>query len=237
VRKRAAADGDEVSRLGRRVNDMIVGLRTELEMRRFVSKGTAKAARGAAGAPLENVAPTQTRRASTVLFTDIRGFTAYSETVAPERVVAMLNRLLQAQADVVERYGGDIDKYVGDELMAVFEGDDADARAVRCAIEMIEAVDQQRTEGEPMRVGVGISRGDVVHGPIGSRNRQDFTVIGDVVNIGARLCSAAGGGEVIVSDAVRVACEPISDIAFDHSDPLTLKGKREPFTVFRARRA
>jgi adenylate cyclase len=237
VVRRAAADGDEVSRLGRRVNDMIIGLRTELEMRRFVSKGTAKAARGAAGDPIANVAPVQSRRASTVLFTDIRGFTAYSETVSPERVVAMLNRLLQAQADVVERYGGDIDKYVGDELMAVFEGDDAEARAVRCAIEMIEAVDQQRTEGEPMRVGAGISRGEVVHGPIGSKNRQDFTVIGDVVNIGARLCSAADGGEVIVSGAVRGACESASDIAFDQSDPLTLKGKREPFPAFRARRA
>jgi len=230
---RARADGDEVSRLGHRINDMIEGLRTELHMRRFVSKGTAAAARGAA----RDAAPLQMRRPGTVLFTDIRGFTAYSETVPPERVVEMLNRYLQVQADIVDRYHGDIDKYVGDELMAVFEGDDADARAVACAVDMVEAVERLRTETEPMRVGAGISRGEMVHGPIGSKNRQDFTVIGDVVNIGARLCSAAPGGDVIVSQAVRDACGDAANLVFEPLEPLALKGKREPFPVYRVRRA
>lgn len=235
--RRAAADGDEVSRLGHRINHMIEGLRTEQHMRRFVSKGTAAAARGAARDPTASNTALQMRRPSTVLFTDIRGFTAYSETVSPERVVEMLNRLLQAQADVVERYHGDIDKYVGDELMAVFEGKDATARAVACAVEMVEAVEALRTETEPMRVGAGLSCGEMVHGPIGSQNRQDFTVIGDVVNIGARLCSAAGPGEVIVSQAVRDACGSIESLVFEPMEPLQLKGKREPFAVYRVRRA
>jgi adenylate cyclase len=94
-----------------------------------------------------------TRRAATVLFTDIRGFTAYSETRPPEQVVEMLNRVLRAQAEVVERHGGDIDKYVGDELMAVFTGDGAEVEAVRAAIEMIEAV---KLAGAPTR---GTDRG------------------------------------------------------------------------------
>lgn len=146
----------------------------------------------------------------------------------------MLNRFLQAQADVVERHGGDIDKYVGDEVMAVFHGEDGAARAVRAALEMVAAVESARLHGEVLAVGCGISTGEVVHGPIGSAARMDFTVIGDVVNTGARLCSAARGSEVIVSVAVRDAVGELPDIELVALEPLQLKGKREPFAVFRA---
>jgi class 3 adenylate cyclase len=231
-------EGDEVQRLGSRINEMIRGLRTELHMRRFVSRGAADAARGAADASTASgqfAAAAGVRREATVLFTDIRGFTSYAETVPPETVVEMLNRFLQVQADVVHRHGGDIDKYVGDEVMAVFHGDDAAPRAVRAALEMIAAVEAVRAEGETLAVGAGVSKGEVVHGPIGSGERLDFTVIGDVVNTGARLCSTARGSEVLVSAAVRDACGELDDIELDPIEPLQLKGKRQPIPVFRAR--
>ncbi len=227
--------GDEMQRLGTRVNEMIRGLRTEFHMRRFVSQSTVDAARGAARATSGRVAAGGERCIATILFTDIRGFTAYSETVQPEAVVEMLNRFLQVQADIVVRYGGDIDKFVGDELMAVFRGVDGAARAVRAAIEMVAAVEQTRLVGETLTVGAGVSTGEVVQGPIGSADRMDFTVIGDVVNIGARLCSAAQGSEVIVSEAVRDACGQLDDVELEEMEALQLKGKRHAFAVYRAK--
>jgi adenylate cyclase len=157
--------------------------------------------------------------------------------VAPEQVVAMLNRFLQVQADIVERFQGDIDKYVGDELMAVFHGDDGPPRAVQAAIAMVAAVEGAREAGETLAVGAGISTGEVVHGPIGSTERMDFTVIGDVVNIGARLCSAAQPSEVIISAAVREAMGDLPDVELEALEPLQLKGKRQPFAVYRVRSA
>jgi class 3 adenylate cyclase len=234
---RADPGGDEVQRLGSRMNDMIQGLRAKLHLERFVSKETSKAAHGAAARASSSVgAQVGQRRAATVLFTDIRGFTGFSETVEPERVVEVLNRFLQAQADIVHTHGGDIDKFVGDELMAVFHGEDASARAVTAALAMIEAVNACRREGETLEIGAGISAGEMIHGPIGSSDRLDYTVIGDVVNTGARLCAAAMPSAVYVSTAVKDACAGLGEVSFDALEPLKLKGKREPFPVFLARR-
>jgi class 3 adenylate cyclase len=232
---RARPIGDEVVRLGSRINDMIRGLRTKLILERFVSKGAAIVAEGVAGrGAAEKMAGE--RRGAAILFSDIRGFTPYCETVPPEQVVDLLNRFLQAQADVVEKYRGDIDKFVGDELMAVFVAERAEERAVLAATEMIEAVDRVRRPGEDLQIGLGVSSGDVIYGPIGAQQRMDFTVIGDVVNTGARLCAAAAGREVIVAASVRAACADSATLAFAPLAPLTLKGKSEPFPVFRATR-
>jgi HAMP domain-containing protein len=164
---RAGPIGDEVMRLGGRINDMIHGLRTKLVLERFVSKGAAVVAEGAAGSgAVEKMAGE--RRRAVILFSDIRSFTAYCETVPPEQVVDLLNRFLQAQSDVVEKYRGDIDKFVGDELMAVFVAERAEERAVLAAIEMIEAVDGVRQPGENLQIGVGVSSGDVIYGPMGA---------------------------------------------------------------------
>lgn len=223
--------GDEIARLGQRVNEMVQQLQAKMHLEKFVSRG-AVAAADAAG--MRDLLRAGERRTVTVLFSDIRGFTSYSEHVAPEIVVEMLNRLLQAQADVVGNFGGDIDKFVGDELMAVFQGANAEARAVLCATRMIDAVHRVRRDGESLSVGVGISCGDVVYGPIGHEDRMDYTVIGDVVNTGARLCSAALGDEIIVTESVRVAIGDLQDIAFDTAPPLAVKGKREPLRIYRA---
>jgi adenylate cyclase len=227
----ADAHGDEIARLGQRVNEMVLQLQAKLHLEKFVSRG-AVAAADAAG--MRELLRGGERRTVTVLFSDIRGFTSYAERVAPEIVVEMLNRLLQAQADVVGNFGGDIDKFVGDELMAVFQGANAEARAVLCATRMIDAVHRARREGESLSVGVGVSCGDVVYGPIGHEDRMDYTVIGDVVNTGARLCSAAASDEIIVTETVRVAIGELQELAFDIAPPLAVKGKREPLRVYRA---
>ena len=204
--------GDEMARLGQRFNEMVHQLQAKTHLEKFVSRG-AVAAADAAG--MRQISRAGERRAATVLFSDIRGFTAYAERVAPEIVVEMLNRLLQAQADVVTNFGGDIDKFVGDELMAVFHGPNAEARAVLCATRMIDAVVRARREGESLAVGIGISTGEVVHGAIGHEDRMDFTVIGDVVNTGARLCSAAAGNEILVTEPVRAAMSRLDEVVFE----------------------
>jgi class 3 adenylate cyclase len=229
----ADENGDEVARLGQRVNEMVHQLQAKMHLEKFVSRG-AVAAADAAGS--RQIVRSGERRAATVLFSDIRGFTAYAERVAPEVVVEMLNRLLQAQADVVGNFGGDIDKFVGDELMAVFHGAHAEARAVLCATRMIEAVERARRAGETLSVGVGISMGEVVHGAIGHEDRMDFTVIGDVVNTGARLCAAAAGTEILVTESVFAAVGQLEEIVFEAAEPMSVKGKREPLRVYRARR-
>lgn len=230
---RAREDGDEMARLGFRVNHMVSGLRAKTQLEKFVSRGAARAAEAGG---VDGVARAGERRSATVLFSDIRGFTTFSETVSPEEVVEMLNRVLDAQARVVHNHGGDIDKFVGDALMAVFQGAGAEARAVHAAVAMVEAVHDARALGESFAVGVGIAAGEVVYGAMGSEARMDFTVIGDVVNTGARLCSASDGDEVLVTEAVARALGDAADIELVAHAPLQVKGKREPVPVFQARR-
>lgn len=226
---------DEIGRLGERLNQMIGELRKKLELAKFVSQATVRSV----DANASGVRTSSRRERMTVLFSDVRGFTAYSETVEPEQVVEMLNRYLDAQAQVVERHGGDIDKFVGDELMAHFHGPDMERRAVQCAVEMAEVVAKINDELPPgtpaLGVGIGVNTGDVVFGPMGAASRMDFTVIGDAVNLGARLCSAACPGQVVVSATVRNACADAPGLRFEELAPLSLKGKREPVAVFQAR--
>jgi adenylate cyclase len=136
------------------------------------------------------------RAAATVLFSDIRGFTTLSETLSPEDVVACLNEYLAAMTDVVFAHEGAVDKYVGDCIMALFgvpvPCPDHAARAVATAIDMQAALlalqSQWRLRGAPvMDIGIGIHTGEMVVGNIGSRQRLDFTVIGDAVNLASRV--------------------------------------------------
>jgi len=226
---------DEIGRLGGRLNDMVEGLRKKLELSKFVSNETVRTIeeRGA-------VSRRGKRLRVTMLFSDIRGFTAFSETREPEEVVDMLNRYLHVQAEAVVRQGGDIDKFVGDELMARFMGDDADEKAVRCAIEMVDAVaklnEEVKASAKAIQIGVGINAGEVVLGAMGAEHRMDFTVIGDAVNLAARLCSAAERGQVLISGTVRSSFSELEGIEMIALDPIQVKGKSEPIPIFAARR-
>jgi len=224
---------DEIGTLGKRMNEMIDGLQHRFNLERMVSSRAAQAAKSAGA---QGVSLGGKRERVTVWFSDIRGFTAYSEKVEPELVVAMLNRVLRAQADVIWKHGGDIDKFVGDEIFAVFQGEDRAARAIRAGLEALDAVATIDLGGEKIGVGVGINDGDVVSGAVGHETQMDHTVIGDTVNVGARLCSAAERGQVLVSNAVVTGAGELADIAFEEGTPLRLKGKSEPFPVQIAKR-
>jgi len=230
------ASVDEIGRLGERLNHMIGEIRQKLELSKFVSKATV----GSIESSSAEAYQVGERARMTVLFSDIRGFTAFSEKVEPEEVVAMLNTYLGAQADVVDAHGGDIDKFVGDELMANFRGENMEAQAVRCSLAMVAAVravnEALPPESTRLEVGIGLNVGEVIFGAMGARNRMDFTVIGDAVNLGARLCSAASPGQVIISAAVREASGDLEGVEYIPLEPLSVKGKREPIIVFEVRR-
>jgi adenylate cyclase len=182
------------------------------------------------------------RRPITVFFSDIRGFTTYSESHQPEEVVAMLNELLSEQVKVVFKYGGTLDKFVGDELMCFFGApsnrhiNDHALVAVKTAVEiqakMRELQEKWQSEKKSLLyIGIGINTGDMVVGNMGSAERMDYTVIGDNVNLGARLCSAAGKGEIIISENTY---EKIADqIVAEKLEPISVKGKAKPIQIYR----
>jgi class 3 adenylate cyclase len=230
----SVSSNDEIGRLGARINDMVAGLREKLALSRFVSQATLETVKQGGGQIVSREAGT--RRRMTVLFSDIRGFTAFSETHEPEQVVQMLNHYLQVQADIVVKHGGDIDKFVGDELMARFDGPDMEARAIRCGVEMAAAVEAlSRREGaHDIGIGVGVNAGDVIRGAIGSEQRTDFTIIGDAVNLGARLCSAAKSAQVLVTGVVRAVVGDVDGVDFLPLDPIKVKGKQDPIPLYSA---
>jgi adenylate cyclase len=158
-------------------------------------------------------------------FADVRGFTAYSESHPVEEVIAMLNDLLERQTRIILEHRGGIDKFVGDEVMATFEGEDGLDRALRAALDI---------QAEPLThaavsIGIGIHAGEVIQGDIGSRDRKDFTIIGSTVNLAARLCSAAGPGQILVTESVWNTLA--GDFEAEALPPLQLKGISEPVPV------
>ena len=181
-------------------------------------------------------------REVTILFTDIRGFTAMSEKMEPEKVVLTLNEYFSEMIDIVFKYNGTLDKIIGDELMIVFGAplsskDDTD-RALITAIEMqkkiIELNKLRKKRNEPpILVGAGINKGRVVSGNIGSRDMMDYTVVGDTVNLGARLCSAASAGEIIISGQVKDSA--VNDFNFKELKPILVKGKKDKIDVYRVK--
>ena len=134
-----------------------------------------------------------------VLFSDIRGFTSFSEGRDPEFVVQRLNDVLAIQAEAVTRHGGDVDKFVGDAMVAWFSGPDRCQRAVEAAREMVVQLAARIGDRGGASVGVGVHVGEVIVGAIGSRERMDYTAIGSTVNLAARLSSAAKGGPSTVT--------------------------------------
>ena len=224
---------DEMGRLGQRVNEMVRGLRQKLELSKFVSRDTLREVEANVGA----IARGGERRRVAVVFSDIRGFTPFAESREPEAVVEMLNRYLQAQAEVVIRHGGDIDKFVGDEIMARFTGPGMALRATRAAVDMVAAVEALNSgrmgAADRAAVGVGVNVGDAVLGAMGAEQRMDFTAIGDTVNTAARLCAAAGPGEVLVTEAVRRELDNVTELVFSALEPMHLKGKHEAVSVYR----
>ena len=179
-------------------------------------------------------------REVTILFTDIRGFTSMSENMKPEEVVTTLNEYFSEMIDIVFKYNGTLDKIIGDELMVVFgaplAAEDDTERALNTAVEMQNKIKElnnirKKRKEKPVLVGAGINKGYVVSGNIGSRDMMDYTVIGDTVNLGSRLCSAAGPGEIIVSKEVTKNQD--KHFNFEELVPINVKGKKDKINIFK----
>jgi adenylate cyclase len=180
-----------------------------------------------------------TSREVTMLFADIRGFTSMSERHTPEEMVETLNNYFEFMVDVLFKHGGTLDKYVGDEIIGLFgapvELPDAPIRAVRCALDMLKALQEfnrtRASEGkEELRIGIGINSGRVIAGAIGSRLSLQYTVIGDAVNMASRLCSVAKADEVIISPSTMKECHMY--VIAEQREPVTVKGKAEPIQIW-----
>jgi len=178
-------------------------------------------------------------RQVTILFSDIRGFTSMSENMSPENVVSTLNEYFSDMIDIVFKYNGTLDKIIGDELMIVYgapiSAEDDTQRAVTTAVEMQKQIirlnkKRKKRKEIPISAGIGINRGVVVSGNIGSRDMMDYTVIGDTVNLGARLCSAAGPGEILISSTVWK--EAPKHYSYKKLEPIKVKGKKNKVSVY-----
>ncbi len=155
----------------------------------------------------------------TLFYSDVRSFTGFSETHSPKQVIEFLNKIMSLQIAIIERHSGDVDKMIGDALFARFHDDGKEGHAVSAAIEIQTAI---RNEGYEPGIGIGIFSGDVIAGGIGAENRRDYTVIGDSVNVSARLCSLASEGE-IVCDAATLGAAGAEE--FSDEEMCEIKGR------------
>lgn len=168
-----------------------------------------------------------------ILFCDVRGFTSYAERASASEVIATLNEVFAAIVPIVERHGGHVDKFLGDGLLAVFGTprpltDHAD-RALEAACEIVRAVQAGPTG---LRVGAGVNTGNVVAGPLGGAGRLNFSVIGDAVNVAARVEAATRqtGDDVLLTEATRRAL--LRPHPMESRGAIELKGKSEPLELF-----
>ena len=179
------------------------------------------------------------RKRVTVLFADVSGYTALSENLDPEDVATIMNRLFEAVTTEIHRFGGTIDKYSGDAVMALFGAPQAlenhEEMAVRAALAMQSVIadfsaDLEQERGFSLRMRIGLNTGEVLAGLVGGLKARSYTVMGDTVNLASRLEHAAPVGRIMISAATARGIRAIFD--FEPPQQITVKGKTEPITVY-----
>jgi len=217
---------DEIKSLSTEINDMVTVIRGIVP---YISASTLKHA--------EKGEASTTQKELAFLFTDIRGFTTLCEGLEPDQVVAILNRYLDLETEIILNNHGDVDKFVGDEMMAFFEGPNKEENACRAAMQirhaMMEEKERREAAGQPVvSIGIGINTGNVVFGSVGARDRMDFTSIGDTVNLAARLEGAnkAYGSKSIITEAVYTKVQ--EHFLCRELDFIAVKGKTEPVRIY-----
>jgi len=234
---------DELGELGTTFNEMLAGLRDRERVRaalaraeglkRFFSPQLAEIL----SAGDESVLASH-RREITVLFCDLRGFTAFADTADPEEVMRLLRDYHETVGALISRYEGTLERFTGDGLMVFFNDPvpcpDPAARAVRMAIEMRDAVqrllEEWRRRGHALGFGTGIDMGYATLGRIGFEGRFDYAAIGTVTNLSARLCQEAGDGQILVSQRVYAEVESLVEAV--PLGALTLRGFARPLIAF-----
>ena len=171
------------------------------------------------------------RRYCTFLFTDVRGFTSLSEKLEPEQVTDIMNKALTIQSDAVKKYGGMVDKYIGDAMMAIFNAPlDLDMHEDRAILTAVEIKKKMREAGLGIDIGIGINSGVAVIGNMGSETRFDFTALGDAVNLAARMESSCKevGEDIVIAQGTAEQ----TDIKLDRLDDIYVKGKEKPIQIY-----
>ena len=200
--KISVKSNDELGQLAREFNNMVMHLKEKLHMQKFVSPITRKMIKRYLFANDESI--TSQNREVALLFSDVRDFSRFALHYPPETVVEVINVYLDLQARIIERFDGAVDKFMGDQIMAVFEGPHRNENLVECAVTIqrsIANLNQARLDEreEILTVGIGINVGHAVIGNIGSKDRMDYTVVGDAVNLASRFCDVAKSGQIITS--------------------------------------
>ena len=178
------------------------------------------------------------KRRATILMADLRGFTSLSERLPAEDVVAMINIYLETMTEIIQKYQGTIDEFIGDGILVIFGAPilrpDDPRRAVACAVEMQLAMtsvnERNRQAGYPeVALGIGINTGEVVMGNIGSKKRIKYAVVGRAVNLTARIESYTVGGQIFISESTLYECGDICRI--DTAMQVMPKGVKKPLTI------
>jgi class 3 adenylate cyclase len=216
---------DEIGDLSRAFVEMAHGLKQRLAMSKYMSRTTYQMLEQNGSANLAGE-----RKWLALVFSDVRGFTAFSENRDPALVIERLNQVLALEADVVRRHGGDVDKFVGDAMFAWFSGPTRCRHAIDAAVEILSGLNRCFAGKAGTEIGFGIHVGEVVVGSMGSQDRRDYTAIGRSVNLAARLCSAAKSGQVLVSEAVATELE--QTLSLIPLPPVSAKGFTEPVRVY-----
>ncbi len=230
---------DEIGELQRLVNHVAEELNRREKMKEMMGKYLSKQVADHVMAGAADLALGGVRREVSVLFADVRGFTSYSEKHSAEDVTRSLNEYFEVVVDVIAAHEGVLDKFIGDGLMVVFGAPlaqpDHALRAVLTALEMQAALNSlnlkraQRGD-DPIAIGIGVNTGIVVSGNLGSIKRMEFTVIGDTVNLAARLESRAGQGQILIGQSTY---DKVQDrVLAEHLGALPVKGKQQPVEIW-----
>jgi class 3 adenylate cyclase/tetratricopeptide (TPR) repeat protein len=179
------------------------------------------------------------RKNVTVMFADISGFTAMSEKMDPEEVTDLMNECFRFMGDCVTQHGGTVDKYMGDCVMALFGApkslEDAPHRAIESALEMharLLEFNEDKGLNPPLSFHIGINTGPVIAGMVGGVKKQDFTVMGDTVNLASRMEDAAEAGAILVTEDTYKLVKGY--FVFEDAGPVALKGKEQPINAYKA---
>lgn len=229
---------DEIGTLAHSFNTMVKGLAERDKVQKLLGKVVSREI--ADELLSKKIELGGEEREVTVLFSDVRSFTNLCEGVSPEEILDLLNRYLTRMSAAVEGEGGVVDKYIGDAIMALFgapiQHADSPERAVRCSLkmhrELVELNKQLLLDQQlPLAIGVGINTGNVVAGNMGSKNRLNYTVIGDGVNLASRLegLTKYYGVDTIISESTRAQCPSMT---FRELDLVRVKGKTEPVAIY-----
>jgi class 3 adenylate cyclase len=237
VRRQAAELKQWNERLEERVKDQVAAIERLAQMKRFFSPPVADAIVAGGAEMLE-----PHRREITAVFLDLRGFTAFTDRADPDQVMDLLSDYHVAMGNLVDRYGGTLEHFAGDGVMIFFNDpipvERPAVRAVRMAIDLQQAFEPiaraWELRGHKVSLGVGIAQGEATLGVIGFEKRWEYSAIGAVPNLAARLCGQAQGGEILVD---TTTCSSVSDLVeVVPVGPLQLRGFTHPIPAFRVTR-